>query len=143
MNRSIDVVWFSAYEFHNVNFAGCRPAILIKVISEHPERGPDSLTIRELDSRLDPPILPGMETLRLEPCRGIGAPAAEFLAGFDHQHSIFHAYIFGAIRIVLPLLVTPAMTSEIERPVFKIYFRSLEFILPYKIPPGTFPLWCR
>src|SRR5919109_260343 len=99
MDRGIDVIGFSPYMLHNVDLAGGRPSLMSNVLSKHPKSGPDSLSIGKLEARFDPPILPGMQPLRLDPCRRIG-PSTDLrflLAGFDDEHSIFQTHIFGAI----------------------------------------------
>src|SRR5450755_224325 len=50
VNCAMDDRRFAADVFHDVDFAAGRPADFFNVIAQHPERGPDSLPVRNLDS---------------------------------------------------------------------------------------------
>ena len=142
--------------FHDVNLTGGGQPLLPILSPSIQKAGQIPCPYGSLRRASTLSILPGVESLCLETCRRIGASADRgcFLAGLDHQHSVFHTDVFGPIGVSLPLLIPPAATAQIKRPVFQIQFGTLEFIMPGDIPTGSIPFrrgegteldwgWCR
>src|SRR5215213_3940955 len=107
---------------HDINLAGCRPALAADVFPEHPEGGPNALPIRKFKARFDASILPGVQSLRLETGGGIRPPAdGSFLfTRFNGQHPLLHADVFRPVRICLPFLVAPAAATDVKCPILSI-----------------------
>src|SRR6185369_11693819 len=89
VNRAEVSQWVLALDLHDVDLSARRPPNRTDTVTEHPERGPDSLPFRRVDARLDPRVdAERLFALRLHSRRGVSA-AAEILASrFDHEHSV-------------------------------------------------------
>ncbi len=98
---------------HDVDLAGGRPADVAEVVAEHPERRPDSLTSRDLDARLEPPVRLAERGRGQQSGRGVLAPAVVALvvgrvlpAGGDDQVALAVVHrVAGAVGVVLPFVV--------------------------------------
>jgi len=81
--------WLVADIFHDVDLPAFWPTVFRYVVAEHPERRPDALTFRDLDTRFESAIRLGEKILRLESRRSVVASdairASEFflLSGDD------------------------------------------------------------
>src|SRR3546814_19328509 len=53
-----------------VDLARRRPGAVMMILGQHPDRGPNTLPLRQLRAHLDPAIGPRRLAARYEPCRG-------------------------------------------------------------------------
>ena len=124
--------------FQDVNLATGGPAFRVNVGAQHPERGPDSLSARDFDARLDATVSPGPLALGIQTRRGVTAAAVTFLVGFDDQLSSFNAGVVGARGVILLFVVAPAaVIAQAVTPFCRIgrtTVRLVELVIPNQVP---------
>src|SRR4029077_19727742 len=130
--------------FHDVDFAAGRPANGIDVVTEHPERGPDSLAFWDLETRLETPVGLGEVSSSLKPSRGVvssnpvGAREC-FLKYRNDEIAIFLEGILGTVGVVLEFVVAPAVAASFENPFARVgcgAVRTGEIVAPSQCPAG-------
>src|SRR3954466_3965958 len=136
---------FFANVFHDVDLAACRPALLPNVVAQHPERRPDSLSVRNFDARFKPSILLRELALRLQPARRVitgdsVSPAVFFLKGLNDKISALLNYVLRAAGVILEFLISPSVTARFCYPLRGIdrrTIRTVELVAPHKLPART------
>src|SRR5580698_2035091 len=98
--------------FHDVDLAAVRPRHLVDVCAEHPERWPDSLSPRNLDSGLESSIRLRKFPRGLQARRSVVAhhslgAGVLLLENFDNEVAILLVGIPRAVRVVLQFVVAP------------------------------------
>ena len=138
--------WLVADIFHDVDLPAFWPTVFRYVVAEHPERRPDALTFRDLDTRFESAIRLGEKILRLESRRSVVASdairASEFfLSSADNQIAILDFHVLRARSVSLELLIAPALAAQVVRPLYTIGSGAVgrrEFI-----GPSERPIWSR
>src|SRR6266702_3182035 len=138
--------WLVANIFHDVDLPAFWPTVFRYVVAEHPERRPDALTFRDLDTRFESAIRLGEKILRLESRRSVVASdairASEFfLLSGDDQIAVLDFHVLRARSVGLELLIAPAVAAKIVCPLSRIGGRAVgrrEFI-----GPSERPIWSR
>src|SRR5215472_10008492 len=125
VHAAMHLVGLLADVLHDVDLAAGGPADGIDVVTEHPERGPDSLPGRNLDASLEAPV--GLREVGggLQAGRGVAAgdtvgAGVVLLEHVDDEVSILLNGILGACRVVLELVVSPAIAAALERPFGRV-----------------------
>src|SRR6185503_13951727 len=141
MNGSMHRRRLAAYVLHNVNLTAVGPTGLFDVIAEHPECGPDTLSIRDLDARFEPAIClelaNGLESSRAILASTIPAPGflrQGLIDRCNHQVPVtIHRRVASTARVILQFVVSPSVPADLECPFRAVYrrpFRSIELIAP-------------
>src|SRR5260370_26581920 len=93
---------------HDVDLAAVGPMDRAIIVTQHPEGGPQPLPTRNLNPRLDAPVSPGPQTLRLEPRGRVLAVSKRLLPGFDDQVSVCDARVLRVGRVELEFVASPS-----------------------------------
>ncbi len=150
VQRAKDLVGQAADVLHDVNLTGLRPADLVNIGTEHPERGPQPGPARRLDARLDPAIGDLEPVLGQQPRRGVLAGAVVALQrwvsilGGNHQVAAAVGRGVGAAgSVILQLVVAPTgdaisgAVADLIAPdvgVRRRAWRAIELIAPDELP---------
>src|SRR5260221_7424463 len=129
----MDGGWLAPDVLHDIYFAASGPAHGAKIVPQHPEGRPYSLSVGELDSRLDSAVFESLKALRFEAGGGVITVAVSFLPRLDHQVAVLDAGILGAIRVILVFVVPPTASAKIEGPFGAINRGSAELITPDEV----------
>src|SRR4030095_1148252 len=138
MHAAMDFARLGADVFHDVDFAACGPADYVDVVSKHPKRGPDALTLGHLEARLKPPIGlseagGGLNTSRcVVAAYRIGTGEVLFQHG-DDEISVLLRGVLRPVGVVLTLIVAPAIAAGFEHPLGGIQrgtVRAVELVSP-------------
>src|SRR5689334_25026547 len=103
VHRTVHGRWLLADVLHDVHLAAPGPADLRDVVTQHPERGPQPLSTRDLNARLDPAERPLPQTLSLEARRGVRAVAERLLPRRDYEIAVLEVRVLDPIGVVLEL----------------------------------------
>src|ERR1051325_1592283 len=122
---------------HDVDLAAPGPADPPDVEAQHPERGPQPLSSRNLNARLDAAEPQSPQTLGLEARRRVRAVAERLLPRLDYQIAVLEVCILDPIGIVLELGISPATASRVPCPFRGVERGAVELIVPHELPrPG-------
>src|SRR5438128_3261257 len=138
--------WLVADIFHDVDLPAFWPTVFRYVVAEHPERRPDALTFRDLDTRFESAIRLGEKILRLESRRSVVASdairASEFFpVSGEEQIAVLDFHVLRVPSVGLELLITPALAAKVVRPLCRI--RSGAVDRREFIGPSERPIWSR
>mmetsp|Transcript_8368 Transcript_8368/g.28836 ORF Transcript_8368/g.28836 Transcript_8368/m.28836 type:complete len:389 (-) Transcript_8368:200-1366(-) len=128
--------------FHQVNFTGLRPAAVLGVRRQEPQRGPEaSLAGRQLGANVDAAVEPVALVLRVQPRRRVVAAAQPLAARRDAQHAVLHPCILFApggimLKLLVRRVVDPAITRRLEAPTARVGQADVVEI----VKPDEFPL---
>ena len=139
-----------AHELHDVDLPGLRPADLLDVVAEHPERRPEARGTGNLDARLDPAVLelaevPREQARRRELARAVVA-ALRAVGPQDRDDEVALAVGRGVRRaggVGLELVVPPAheadrrAVAEVVPPGRRVRGRAgraVELVAPGELP---------
>src|SRR5262249_11692270 len=116
VNRAVDDRRLSPDVFHDVDLAARRPAHAGDVVAEHPERGPQALSGRQLDARLEASVALAELPLGLEPRGGVVARDAVgagigFAVGPNDERAVLDMSILQLIRVTFELVVAPTAAA--------------------------------
>src|SRR5437899_948134 len=98
---------FLADLLHDVDLAARGPADGGDVVAQHPERGPQPLSARYLNTGLDATVLPRAQTLGLESGRGVPAGGERLPAGLDDEVARIDVRVLDPVGVELELAVPP------------------------------------
>src|SRR5688500_5921297 len=119
MNRSMHRVRLAANVLHHVDLAAPWPANGVDVGAEHPERRPEALSARDANASLEATVGRLKSAFGDQPRRGVSTCPVPAAVGRivrlgprrdDEAASSVERGVRGAGRIILPLLVAPALT---------------------------------
>src|SRR5258707_7110706 len=138
VKRTVDGAGLLADIFHDVDFAALRPADGSDVVAEHPERGPHSLPLGNLDAGFKPAIGLAEEAYRFEAsgsvvagCAATAGVAGLVLCGND-QVASQHLGVFREAGITFEFVVAPAVAAGVVCPLGRIErssIGSVEFVV--------------
>ncbi len=136
---------FAADVFHDVDLAARRPADFVDVVAEHPERGPDSLSIGNFDAGFEASVGLIEFALRVQARGGVVAShAVGASVGFlerDHfQIAVLDVQVLRTGGVVLQFLVASAFAVDLNLPFSWIGWgaiRLVEFVAPGEGPAGA------
>src|SRR5580693_7603654 len=129
---------FLADILHDVDLAALGPTHGGYVFAEHPERWPNPLSFRNLDSRLEAAIRLREEALRFD-ARGrviarhsVGSGVV-LLFRCDYQIPFLDVRVLWTVGVVLQLTIAPAVAADGVGPLFGVRRRAVgagEFVAP-------------
>src|SRR5260370_29457557 len=128
--------------FHDFDLTARGPAGRIDIVTQHPERRPDTLAVRDPDSRFKPAVGLGELILSEQSRRCVFAssvirPRESFLERLDYQQATVAIRVCIAARIGLQFVVTPTVAANIKPPLFRIHPRApraIEIATPHQFP---------
>src|SRR6516164_9807699 len=143
MDRGMDSCRFTTNILHDIDLATLRPAYLINILTQHPERGPDPLARRYLHACLNAAIAEGKLSLGDQASGSVAARAIPagivvriLQASFDHQMAL-PILVRIVVRIILEFLISPASPSEFRSPPALVGFAArcaLKVVMPNQLP---------
>ena len=128
--------------FHDVDLAAVRPVSSIDVVTQHPKCRPDTLAVRNLNSRFKPSVSLAELILGEQSCRSVIASyviraGESFLNCFDYELATVLIRVYGSTRIGLEFVVAPAVAADIKGPFAGINRRAVgavELVAPNQAP---------
>src|SRR5437588_580310 len=128
--------------FHDVDLAASWPAGGTDVVTQHPESRPDTLAVRDLNSRLEPSVgltelIPGEQSCRCVVASYTVSSLEGFLECLNYQESTFLIRVGSATRISFEFVVAPTVTANVEGPLARINRRAtgaIELVAPDQTP---------
>src|SRR5690348_14110012 len=106
MNGSVHDGRLSADVLHHIDLAACGPAGYPNIATEHPECGPEALTVGDLHARFDLPVREGELALCLDASRSVGGAVVEDL---NHEMtSTILKNVAGIARVRFEFVIAPA-----------------------------------
>ena len=125
-----------AIVFHHVNLTAAGPVDGGDVGPEQPEPGPEADTARQLRAPFKASILPGKQSLRLQPRRGVVVSGVRFLLGDDVKQAAGNVGVVGPAGVILQFAVAPAAAPvpNVVGPDVGVQVCAVEFIAPDNVP---------
>ena len=122
MDRSVNRRGLLADVLHNVDLTACWPVDTVDVVSQHPEGGPQALSIWNFHAGFKAAV--GLDKFpqsfqpcrSVVPCHAIGSRVL-FLLRLDYEVSILHIGILQTICVVLQFLIAPPIAANFRRPL--------------------------
>ena len=141
MNAALDRRRFGASVFHDVDFPTRRPTCSREIVTEQPKGWPHSASVWNFDPRCKATIFLGESSLGLETRRGIAALDSGwcrelFLDSFDDQVPFFQVNVFAAGRVILQLIVSPAVSTTLDNPLGRVGRRPSNSSLQVRTQSG-------
>src|SRR3989442_12321433 len=142
MKSAVNDRRFLSNIFHDVDLAAVRPASSTNIVTQHPERRPDALAVRDFDSRFKPSVGLAEFILGKQSCRSVVASyviraGESFLNCFDYELATVLIRVYGSTRIVLKFVVAPAVAADIKGQFAGINRRAIgavELVAPNQAP---------
>src|SRR5256712_5211410 len=134
VHRAVHPAGLLADVLHDVDLAARGPADRGDVVAQHPERGPQPLTARYLNTGLDATVLPRAQALGLEPGRRVFAVRERLVTGLDDEVARVDVRVLDAVGVELGGGGPPNNNPRLPHPPRGVEGLAVELVVPHACP---------